>query len=236
MKRNTGFTLIELLVVISIIALLMGILMPSLARAKKMAQKLICTSNLRQTGIALQAYLVEHGSSLPPSSCRIDDPDKFWLRILSRYTKEQLLLHCPSDRSGSFVDWEKPLDQQPDKRYSSFAVNALLDPVCWRYCKTLTDINRYNRTGRIRRPDHCIWVSEAPDSEAFHQADHIHPDSWEGSLDEAKKYVAWDRHIDVSNYLFADGHVETLELQETYSWPDRCNWYPESAPGWPLEP
>jgi prepilin-type N-terminal cleavage/methylation domain-containing protein/prepilin-type processing-associated H-X9-DG protein len=53
---RAGFTLIELLVVISIIAVLMGILMPALSTAKKMAQSITCSSNLRSLMIAWRIY------------------------------------------------------------------------------------------------------------------------------------------------------------------------------------
>jgi prepilin-type processing-associated H-X9-DG protein len=221
------------LVVIAIIALLMGVLLPSLGRARQQARKVACLSNMRQMGVALNAYLIDSDYRLPPSSCHCQDPNDHWLCVLTHYTREQLLFRCPSDRGKDFVDWDRPLGEQEDVRYSSFAVNALLDPIHYRYGARS---NRYNDINQIRRPMYCIWISEAPDTDNFNLADHIHPESWEGALDYAKQYIAWDRHHGTSNYLFADGHVENLEFEETYEWPQTCYWYPEAAPKWPAEP
>ena len=230
---DRAFTLIELLVVIAIVAVLMGILLPSLSRSREQARKIACLSNLRQTGIALQAYLPDSDYRLPPSSCHIRDPNDHWLRILARYTREQILFRCPSDQGHEFVDWDRPLIEQKEARYSSFAVNALLDPVHFRYGPRS---NRYNNVTAIRRPMSCIWISEAPDTESFNLADHIHPEMWEGSVEYAKRFVAWDRHGRTSHYLFADGHAEVLAFAETYEYPGTCNWYPEAAPKWPENP
>jgi prepilin-type N-terminal cleavage/methylation domain-containing protein/prepilin-type processing-associated H-X9-DG protein len=222
---NHGFTLIELLVVIAIIALLMGILLPSLNRARGQARKISCLSNMRQMGIALQAYLMDSENHLPPSSCNLSDPNQYWLRTLTKYTREKLLFRCPSDRTKDFVDWDIPLDEQPDDyRWSSFALNSLLDPHC------PYNRGRYNNVINIRRPTYCIYVSESPSS--WTKYDHIHPETW-GSLDQAKGQIAWDRHGGTSNYLFVDGHAENLRIEQTWSWPGQCYWFGGYAPGWP---
>lgn len=56
MKTKKGFTLIELLVVVAIIAMLMAIVLPGLRKAKEVAKKASCKSNLHQVGLALGAY------------------------------------------------------------------------------------------------------------------------------------------------------------------------------------
>jgi len=63
--KKKGFTLIELLVVIAIIALLMGILMPALARVRALAQRVVCGSNLRGIGTSIQVYANENNQKYP---------------------------------------------------------------------------------------------------------------------------------------------------------------------------
>ncbi|MEZ6233911.1 MAG: prepilin-type N-terminal cleavage/methylation domain-containing protein [Phycisphaerales bacterium] len=63
-----AFTLIELLVAIAIIALLLGILLPSLAAARRAAQSSVCTSNLRQLAIALDLYATDEADRYAPAA------------------------------------------------------------------------------------------------------------------------------------------------------------------------
>ena len=91
MIKKKGFTLIELLVVIAIIALLLAILMPSLRKAKLIAQDITCRSNVRQWGLVASLYFGDYKGKFPKFANK-----QAWPEIWRSYYSDPDLRFCPS--------------------------------------------------------------------------------------------------------------------------------------------
>ena len=154
-SQSHGFTLIELLVVIAIISLLVSILLPSLNRAKELAKRVVCASNLRNVAAAYVLYATEQSGNVPipvgyASSAKqwnylIWDPSgrgyiQFGYLYLAGLMSEPKLFYCPED--ASFDVWWNPWPPETE------------DPTKW------------TRAGYSCRPE-ALWVSQASPPDPF---------------------------------------------------------------------
>ena len=219
MNRRNAFTLIELLVVISIIALLVSILLPTLAGARTQARSLICLNQLKTIGVASLAYCNDNGMNRLPY---YGNPPM----ALKPYTNEtglsghyDTVWRCPEDtrepRNSS--SWNFPYD-------SSYGLNAAFS--------TQFDRPQIEIDQQIGVPLHeVVFASQQILYAERGMNDTDSPLYWELVL-RAYQHVIdpWDRHggsiritgsspytlrgngipVDVTgalNFLFVDGHV-----------------------------
>src|SRR3954462_12352912 len=149
MRKRNAFTLVELLVVIGIIAILIGILLPTLSRARESAHRTACASNLRQLTIAMRYYADAHRDRLPNANDAGGDGNVdlglVLVTLANDYVKKPELFHCPSDQTpmpSSIYSSDYDVENSARMSYDFFSlwwdnslplkfVQVTSAPLCW---------------------------------------------------------------------------------------------------------
>ncbi len=227
--QRRAFTLIELLVVVSIIALLVSILAPSLAKARRQAKTLRCLANFRGMETAHWMYMTEHNGGFIQVGLAHggvhDREDIAWVKTLQKYYGKKLLHRSPVDKSphwpieegGSGVP--APGSDGKQFRRSSYGVNDFLTD-------TAPKDMQFTRLNHVPQPSNTVHFVLMACHGEFAGSDHIHVASW-GLLAPAPLVAATQMEINahggppeseasITNYGFLDGHAETARFDSVF--------------------
>lgn len=214
---KSGFTLIELLVVVSIVAVLSLLGISGARQVKVMSERAKCASNLRQIGIALQVYASDNGGDFPMTShttgASLEDA---WVYQLEEYLEEGFdsIRVSPGDPKRS---------QRISASGTSYVLNSFLfvpeyDP----FGNPVSE--PYSKPALIPKPARTMLAfTIAEGAPVGAQSDHTHSSrwtSWEAVLSDISPDLhrvgkpKTDHTRGSSNYLFADGHVETWQAKD----------------------
>jgi prepilin-type N-terminal cleavage/methylation domain-containing protein/prepilin-type processing-associated H-X9-DG protein len=198
-----GFTLLELLVVIALIAILAGLLLPALARARRKANAAVCLNNLHQWGLATQLFVTDNDDFLPKDGTP----------------------NGTSTREGWYIDLPRALGLAPYCELP-WRTNPAINPgrslwICpanprrsngnnlFHYCLNEhvngTGAGKQVRYSTLRRPSLLIWLFDNGKQAAVAQQNNVHT----------------NLHSQGAQFCFLDGH--SARFRNTQYWDFAAN-------------
>ena len=236
MRRHSflyAFTLIELLVVISIIALLLSILMPSLSKVKSQAKRVVCMSQQKQWGVMFSMYTDDNRGSFMPGWDGTFAYGDLWPQALKSYYDDEKICFCPSAKklssvSGNmrvhpFTAWGKVGDSyvnmNPDDA-GSYGMNDWVYNPPSSVPLILPGENRWGNINNMGRGSEIplfldsLWEQGAPF--AFSKAPPLESGfEWPDQYDQMQLFSI-NRHDGYVNCLFVDFSARKVGLKELW--------------------